>query len=141
MDPDPIDALNGDDGMRQRAGDNEVVERLFAAGRRFGRADHAIDQAEESRGSEDVGRHVPVASYGPRASEGANGGGSAFTNQLVGRVHPDAADEVNRHQVHASPQYTCGPRERNAVGTEVRDSFRRSLGEADAFASKDSATT
>ena len=102
VDPDAIDALNGDNGMEQRAGDNEVVERLLAACWRFGCADHAVHKAKEPRSGENVGWHVPIASYYPRASEGAKGGSSAFTDQLVGRVHPHTADEVERHEMHAS---------------------------------------
>ena len=103
VDPDTIDSLNSNYGVEQRAGDNEVVERCFAACWRFGRADHTINKAKKARSSESIWWHVPVASDGPRALEDTKGGSSALTDQLVGRVHAHTADEIERHEMYADP--------------------------------------
>jgi hypothetical protein len=44
VDANAIHALDGDNSMEQRSGNNEVIERLVAASGRLRRANHAINQ-------------------------------------------------------------------------------------------------
>jgi hypothetical protein len=141
MDADAIHALNGDNNMEQRSGNNEVIEGLVAAGGRLGRTYHAIDQTQKSSGSQRLGWHVPVGADDPWALERAKSGSGTFTDQLVGSVHAYAADEVQGHEMDPTSEHASGPSERDTMGAKIRDRARRRRGEPSAFAGQDRATS